>query len=298
MDLDVIILAKNESRHIARCLDRLAPLEPRKVFVVDCFSTDDTKTLAEARGATVVEHEWPGTQSVQFNWALDNLPLEADWILRLDADEYLDPDTIDEVKTLLPTLPDSVSALSLSLARVFLGKRLKFGQGKVILTRFFRRGVGRCEERKMDEHIVLSSGKTLELRGQFVDDSLMTLDEWTTKHVGYAHREAEMLISGTTNDACNLSEEAAAKRRLKGRYARLPLFWRSFIYFVYRYIFLGGFLDGKEGFLWAFLQAWWYRTYVDALIYEDAHHMAPLGQTKSGSVETLSEPMKFGNKSL
>ena len=97
LSLDVIILAKNESRHIARCLERLAPLEPRKVFVVDCFSTDDTKALAEARGATVVEHEWPGLYAVQFNWALDNLPLEADWILRLDADEYLYPDAIDEV---------------------------------------------------------------------------------------------------------------------------------------------------------------------------------------------------------
>ena len=274
MNLDVIILAKNESRHIVRCLERLAPLEPRKVFIVDCFSTDDTKALAEARGATVVEHEWPGTQSVQFNWALDNLPLEADWILRLDADEYLYPETIDEVKAILPTLPKSVSALSLSLARVFLGKHLKFGQGKIILTRFFRRGLGRCEERKMDEHIVLSSGETRLLRGQFADDSLMTLDEWTLKHIGYAHREAEMLCDGTTNEASNLSASAAAKRRLKGRYARLPLFWRSFIYFVYRYIFLGGFLDGKEGFLWAFLQAWWYRTYVDAIIYEESRHKA------------------------
>ena len=153
---------------------------------------------------------------------------------------------------------------------MFLGKRLRFGQGKVILTRFFRRGVGRCEERKMDEHIVLSSGETLELRGQFADDSLMTLDEWTLKHIGYAHREAEMLLAGTTSESSNLSSSAAAKRRLKGRYARLPLFWRSFAYFLYRYIFLGGFFDGKEGFLWAFLQAWWYRTYVDALIYEES----------------------------
>ena len=269
LSLDVIILAKNESRHIARCLERLAPLEPRKVFVVDCFSTDDTKALAEARGATVVEHEWPGLYAVQFNWALDNLPLEADWILRLDADEYLYPDTIDEVKALLPTLPKSVSALSLSLSRVFLGKRLRFGQGKVILTRFFRRGVGRCEERKMDEHIVLSSGETRQLRGQFADDSLMTLDEWTQKHVGYAHREADDLRTGAFS-AGDINVSAAAKRRLKGRYARLPLFWRSFAYFLYRYIFLGGFLDGKEGFLWAFLQAWWYRTYVDALIYQSS----------------------------
>ena len=120
----------------------------------------------------------------------------------------------------------------------------------------------------MDEHIVLSSGETLELRGQFADDSLMTLDEWTLKHIGYAHREADDLRAGAFS-AGDINASAAAKRRLKGRYARLPLFWRSFAYFLYRYIFLGGFLDGKERFLWAFLQAWWYRTYVDALIYEE-----------------------------
>ena len=267
-NVDVIILAKDEERHIVRCLERLAPLEARRIFVVDCFSTDQTKVLAEARGAVVVEHEWPGLYAVQFNWALDHLPLEADWVLRLDADEYLYPETIEEIKRELPKLPAAISGLSLSRARVFLGKRLRFGQGKIILTRLFRRGVGRCEERKMDEHIVLAEGETRQLKGQFADDSLMTLDEWTAKHVGYAHREAADLKEGAFA-AGEINAAAAAKRRMKGRYAQLPLFWRSFAYFLYRYIGLGGFLDGKEGFLWAFLQGWWYRAYVDALIYEE-----------------------------
>ena len=128
-DAAVIILAKNEKLHIARCLERLAPLEPRQIFVMDCFSTDGSDKTAKELGATVVQHEWPGNQAKQFNWALDNLPIKASWVLRLDADEYLYPDTIEEVKTLLPKwdgenvtdggLPPDVTSLSLSLSREF-----------------------------------------------------------------------------------------------------------------------------------------------------------------------------------
>ena len=80
-DVAVIILAKNEKLHIKRCLEKLKPLEPRQVFVVDCFSTDGTQDIAEKLGATVVEHEWLGLYAKQFNWALDNLPIAASWML-------------------------------------------------------------------------------------------------------------------------------------------------------------------------------------------------------------------------
>ena len=133
-DLTVVILAKNEKLHIGRCLERLRDLNPRQIFVVDCFSNDGTQEIARQMGAIVVEHEWPGLYAKQFNWALDNLPIEASWILRLDADEYLYPETCDEIRQLLPqydcekvtsgSLPPSVTSLSLSLMRVFCGKKI------------------------------------------------------------------------------------------------------------------------------------------------------------------------------
>lgn len=128
-DLSVVILTKNEKLHIKRCLEKLAPLEARQIFVVDCFSTDGSDKIAAEMGATVVQHEWPGLYAKQFNWALDNLPIKASWVLRLDADEYLYPDAIDEVKSLLPkwdgekvtsgALPPDVTSLSLSLSLAF-----------------------------------------------------------------------------------------------------------------------------------------------------------------------------------
>ena len=58
----------------------------------------------------------------------------------------------------------------------------------------------------------------------------------------------------------------------KHKYAKLPLFLRAFLYFCYRYFFKGAFLDGKVGFIWTFMQCWWYRTLVDAKIYEIKLH--------------------------
>ena len=96
IDLAVVILTKNEKLHIKRCLEKLAPLDARQIFVVDCFSTDGSDKTAADMGATVVQHEWPGFYAKQFNWALDNLPIEASWVLRLDADEYLYPEAIEK----------------------------------------------------------------------------------------------------------------------------------------------------------------------------------------------------------
>ena len=57
-------------------------------------------------------------------------------------------------------------------------------------------------------------------------------------------------------------------RYLKIKYANLPLFTRPFLYFLFRFVLKGGFLDGKKGLIWHFLQGFWYRFLVDAKIYE------------------------------
>lgn len=116
LDLSVIILTYNEEIHIRRCLENVTPLA-KEVFVVDCFSTDKTVEIArEYEQVKVVQHQWPGNQAEQFNWALDNLPIQTEWILRLDADEYLLPALVEELQEKLPCMADSVSALSLSRA--------------------------------------------------------------------------------------------------------------------------------------------------------------------------------------
>lgn len=274
LDVTVIVLTKDERLHIRRCLENVGRFAA-KVYVVDCFSTDGTQGIAREMGAEVVEHEWPGNQAAQFNWALENLEIGTEWVLRLDADEYLTDGLIDELGGVLPTVPKEVSAFVFPLGRAFLGRVLRHGiVNDVSMVRMFRRGCARYENRQMDEHLQVLKGVAYTCKNRFVDDNRMPLSYFIEKHNGYAGREAALLLLDELDQedagvgGSQLASAVRKKRRQKGWYNRLPLFWRAGAYFMYRYFLKLGFLDGKEGFLWDFLQGWWYRTLVDAKVME------------------------------
>jgi len=272
LDISVIILTYNEELHIQRCIESILPIA-KDIFIIDSFSTDQTVEMAKSLGAKVYQNKWENNHAKQFNWALDNLPIQTKWVLRLDADEYFTPELVEEFKQKLPLLDSTITGIILPLRRFFLGRIIKRGTGKILLMRVFQYGKAKCEQRWMDEHIQLIEGKTTEFVFEFADDNLNNLTWWTTKHNGYAIREAvdlldtELNFSDTGKDN-ELTGQAALKRKRKLSYAKKPLFIRSFAYFIYRYIFKLGFMEGKEGFLWHFLQGWWYRTLVDAKIFE------------------------------
>ena len=267
-DISVVILTKDEKLHIGRCLGRLRDLSPRQIFVVDCFSTDKTKSIVESFASALqlqletptmnfIEHEWPGLQSVQFNWALDNLKIDAKWILRLDADEYLTPESIEWLKTNLDGIDEKVGALEFTLERKFMGGEIRHGTNGIQMVRMFRRGRGRYAETLMDERIVFE-GEKQSVPVVFYDDNLNTLEWWKEKHRGYAKREArqaiESLKSGVWTDP------------RKASYYRWPPYVRAFAYFFLRYVVKHGFLDGRAGWRWHFWQGLWYRWMVDKTI--------------------------------
>ena len=273
LDITVIILTYNEELHIRRCIENVKKFA-NEIYVIDSLSTDNTVLIAESLGAKVIPHKWPGNQAAQFNWALDNIDIKTEWILRLDADEYFLPELIEEMKEKVPTLGPDVTGITFKRRHIFLGRWMKRGTYPVMILRMFRTGKAVCEQRLMDEHIELLEGENITFENDFVDENLNNLSWWAQKHVGYAVREAaelldiEFNITGNDTGERNLSEKTLKKRKLKLKYAKKPLFWRSSAYFCYRYFFKLGFLDGKEGFMWHFLQGWWYRTLVDAKICE------------------------------
>lgn len=171
LSLTFIILTKNESLHIERCINNILEIADR-VIVIDSHSTDGTQEIARSLGAEVVEHDWPGNQAAQFNWTIDNIKINTEWILRIDADEYLLPELIDEIKYRLPKLPGNVSGIFLKRRHIFLNKWMKGGIYPVKILRLFRTGKGRYEQRLMDEHIVLSEGETIEFDNDFCDHNL------------------------------------------------------------------------------------------------------------------------------
>jgi len=252
----------------------------KKVIIVDSPSTDRTRKIAESfnrrtSNVEVVEHKYPGNQAEQFNWAIDNLKIDTEWVLRIDADEYLLPELVEELKQKLHEMPEDVTGIEFKRRHIFMGKWVKHGIYPVIMMRMFRTGYGRYDARLMDEHITLKEGRSVVLDNDFCDHSLISVSEFCKKHINYAHREAVEILNETytlsladPDKSLHLGAQAAEKHNTKSRYNRLSLFWRSFAYFIYRYILRGGFLDGKEGFLFAFIQGWWYRTLVDAKIFE------------------------------
>ena len=249
-NISVIILQKNEALHIKRCLEKLAPLEPRQIFVVDCFSTDESDKTAAKMGTTVVYHKWPGLQSVQFNWALDNLEIESKWILRLDADEYLTDESIEWLKVNLDKVEESVCALEFTLERKFMGGVIRHGTNGIPMVRVFRKGRGRYAETLMDERIIYEGDK-LSVPVVFYDDNLNSLEWWKEKHRGYAKREAQQALEGSFQDP------------RKAKYYKLPRYFRAVLYFSVRYFLKRGFLDGCVGWRWHFWQGLWYRWIVD-----------------------------------
>ena len=276
LDLSVIILTYNEEIHIRRCLDNVTSIA-KDIFIIDSFSTDRTLDIAkEYKQVHILQNKWENNYAKQFNWGLANAPIRTQWILRLDADEYLLPELIAELREKLPLLPIDVNGIIFNRRHIFMDKWMKRGIYPVKLLRVFRYGKGMCEQRLMDEHIQLTEGRAVEFEHDFCDHNLNNLSWFCHKHVNYAIREAVDLLdiefdltgAAESDENKQISKQAQKKRMKKHQYVKQPLFWRAFAYFCYRYFLKGACLDGKVGFIWTFLQGWWYRTLVDAKVFE------------------------------
>lgn len=275
-NISVIILTYNEEKHIERCIKSLQ-LFAKEIFIVDSYSTDKTVEIAEKLGAKIYQNKWKN-YATQFQWGLDNCPIETDWVMRMDADEYIESSLAEEIANNINILPENIKGIYLKRKYYFLGKWIKYGGVyPLILLRIWRRGYGRIEQRWMDEHIILSEGDTILFKkGDIVDDNKNNIGWWVDKHNKYATREMIDLMnikykflpideSLKKND----DPQAKIKRILKENiYSRLPLGVRATFYFLYRYFLRVGFLDGWRGFLFHFMQGWWYRLLVDVKCYE------------------------------
>jgi glycosyltransferase involved in cell wall biosynthesis len=275
MTITVIILTKNEERHIARALASVAGLATR-FYVIDSGSTDRTLEIAREAGAVVLENAWLN-HATQFNWALEQLPPETEWVLRLDADEYLEPELAEEIGGRLHKLGPRILGVYVPRRMAFLGRRIRHGGVfPVWVLRLFRYGEGRCENRWMDEHIFVE-GETEQFgAGELIDDNHNSLTWWTQKHNAYASREVVDLLNLERRfmpheTVANLrgGRQVGVKRWMKEQvYARLPGGARALFYFLFRYVLRLGFLDGREGAAFHVLQGFWYRYLVDAKMHE------------------------------
>jgi len=286
--LSVIILTHNEEKHIGRCIASLQAVT-NQIFIVDSFSTDQTVTIARSMGAVVVQNPWVN-YATQFNYGIQHTPFNTTWLMRMDADEYITPELAEEIRTRLPGLPSDVSGVYVKRRVMFMNRWIRHGGFyPTWLLRLWRAGQAICEETWMDEHIKPTTGRTLNFDHDLVDHNLNNLTWWIQKHNLYAIREVIDILNIRYNfDESEKVEpnlwgsQEQRKRYLKIKYASMPLFTRPILYFLYRYFLRLGFLDGRKGLIWHFLQGLWYRFLVDAKLFEVYHRV---GKDKHAIIE-------------
>ena len=289
IDATAIILTKNEQSNIGDCLKSLQGFAKRCV-VVDSGSTDDTESIARSFGADFYFHEFEN-YSKQFNWAIDNVGVSTKWTIRIDADERFP----DELKAELAKLTaehdaDNVNGIVTEAWLYFLGRKIKHGCKNKRKLNVFKTGIGRIEDRKMDEHTILSEGTAIKAKSKYIHYDFKDLDHWIKKLNWYATREMQDYFDfkeskkekkNRNKDLKKVSDKSLEKTR-KGKfgfYYKMPMFFRCRLLFIYNYIFKLGFLDGREGFIYNYMYHRWYRSLVDAKIYEQMKNPKPFEKT-------------------
>ena len=264
----VIVLTFNSSTVIEGTI-RAAQQVSRNILVVDSFSSDNTRELAGAMGCQVVTRAFKHYAD-QRNWAIQEHGNSYDWQLHLDADEALDARAIASVRTALAN-PGHCAGFLLKRLTYFMGKRLRFAGENSWHMRLFRSGYGACEDRLYDQHFTCS-GPVTKLQGLLHDRNVGTISEWTARHNRWSDLETSELLRPPETAGklqAELSTDPRKRRRLyKGVYYRMPPGLRACAYFFFRYVVQLGFLDGRVGFYYNFLQAFWFRMLVDAKLAE------------------------------
>jgi glycosyltransferase involved in cell wall biosynthesis len=267
--LTAIILTFDSEQTIKTVVDSCRPVAHR-ILVVDSFSKDRTVELARELGCEVIQHSFEN-YSAQRNWAQTHAALkDDDWVLHLDSDEALSSELQASVREALVD-PQGADGFLVRRQTFFMGKPIRYGHTNPSWhLRLFRASKGRCEDRLYDQHF-LTDGPARQLAGILFDYQKISLERWTQTHNRWSTLEAQELLQdmrsagGDTLRADLHGDPRMRKRWYKNRlYYRSPPLLRAFGLFFYCYIIRMGFLDGRTGFIYHVLQAFWFRFLVDA----------------------------------
>lgn len=271
-DLTVLIPTFNEARNLPACLAALEGWTAR-IVVVDSGSTDGTVELARRAGADIVQHPYSSAPA-QWNWALQTVPVATDWVLALDADQQVTPSLRDRILAALPAAPPEVAGYYVERQLIFRGRRLRWGGCTRPMLKLFRAGRARCDERESPDHRFLVQGAVARLQAPLLEDNRNERDlrAWIQKQRGYAQRlaDSEWRRPSAAGESLNApSPFGTPDQRVLWRkwiWVRLPRYVRPPLYFLYRYVVLGGFLDGWPGLLYHAVQGFWLRWHVDVIL--------------------------------
>jgi glycosyltransferase involved in cell wall biosynthesis len=262
LHLSAIVPVRNEAYNLPRCLESLKSVG--EVYVVDSQSTDDTKTIAESYGAKVVQFHYAGGWPKKRQWAMDTLPLLYDWVLLVDADESLTPLLVAEITNAIRN--PAFDGYYVPLEMYFLGRVLLHCGASFYKLSLFRQGKGRFECRlknqdtsmadmEVHEHVMVE-GKTGKLTNSLIHHNVESLSRYIQKHDEYSNWEARVWLEGEAGygdlPPSLFGTQAQRRRWLKKRFLAVP--GSPFLFFLYRYFFRLGLLDGTPGLIYCGLQ--------------------------------------------
>ena len=267
-DISAVVLCCNEDVNIRHCLQSVHDF--CDVFVVDSGSTDQTVQICREFTSNIYSHEYVN-HATQWQWALTELPLHTEWVLALDADFVVSDRLKADLAERLPFLEDDVAGLYVRHRYVFGGGAIRFGGTKQYWLRVVRVKRASADTSDLVDFRFVVQGKTERLRSDVTeynrhDDDIST---WLRKQDKFSLRLA---IEEELRRRRALAWQKAPRffgnsderiTWLRDRWLSLPLFVRPVLYFLYRYVLALGFVDGRAGFLYHFLQGWWLRTVVD-----------------------------------
>jgi len=275
LPVSVIVAVRNEARNLPRCLSSLA--SAGEVYVVDSQSTDESVEIARRLGAQVVQFYYHGGWPKKRQWAMDTLPLAHDWVLLMDADEALTPELTDEIRKAIQD--SSCNGYYIALQMYFLGRRLRHCGASFWKLSLFRRGKGHYECRLKDQDTsmadmevheqVVVEGPTARLRNPIVHHNVESLSRYIQKHDEYSNWEAKVWLNreagGDELPASLFGNQAQRRRWLRRKFLGVP--GTPLLFFLYKYLFRLGFLDGIPGLIYCAFQGIQF-FHIKAKIYE------------------------------
>ena len=266
--ITAVILTHNEEKNLPACLARLDGFCP--VFVVDSGSSDATLEIAANHNASLFHHDFTN-HARQWSWALANLPFKSEWLLALDADYIVTDELKDKILTSLDFLADDVNGIYVKYRYHFGGSQIRFGGTRHDRMQIVRLGFAKLDSSDLVDNRFVVEGNTARWN-EFIHESNYydgDISIWMAKQDHYAIRlavEEELRRQGDIEWQGQPSFFGNPDQRvtwLRQQWLRMPLYIRPLIYFIYRYIFALGFLDGKGGFLYHFLQGFVLRIMID-----------------------------------
>lgn len=233
--LTAVVLTYNEAEHIAECLHSVSFADRQVVF--DSFSTDQTVQIAQASGATVLQHAFEN-YAAQRNAALDAVAAYSDWVLFVDADERVTPELAAEVRELIEQ-PD-YAGFKIPRFNYVFGK-LTRGAGWYpdYQTRLLKIGKARYDPLRKVHEVVKLDGKRGEARQHFVHYNYRDLPHFLNKQRKYVRYDAMIMFE-------------QGIRPKPQNYILQPL-----RHFRWRFVTLKGYRDGWHGFVLSVLMAWY-----------------------------------------